>query len=122
MKYIFDEKTAAALSYVFGPFSGIFFLIISKNEFVLKNAMQSVVVFTMLLILNIIFGATPAAFLFAPLLPIISILTFIIWLTLIYKAWQGDYWEVPLLSPISKKLWNLSMHALNKAGKRVVGS
>jgi len=39
-----------------------------------------------------------------PLVPIVGIATFVLWLLLIYKAWQGEKWEVPLLGKFAKQL------------------
>jgi len=38
------------------------------------------------------------------LVPLVGIITFILWLLLIYKAWMGENWEVPVLGKITKNL------------------
>lgn len=93
------KEMAAALSYVLGPVTGIFFLVISKDQFVKFHAMQSVVVFVFLLVLQWALGMTIILF---PLSAIIGLVTFALWLVLIYKAWQGDEWQVPVLGKIAR--------------------
>ena len=95
------KEVAGALSYVLGPISGIFFLVTNKDPFVRFHAMQSTVVFASLFILQWILGITVILF---PLSALISLATFVLWLVLIYKAWQGDQWEMPVLGKIAKNL------------------
>lgn len=97
----FKKETAGALAYVLGPITGIFFLVTSKDPFVRFHAMQSTVVFVFLFVVQWVLGITIILF---PLSALISLATFVLWLVLIYKAWQGQEWEVPVLGKISKNL------------------
>jgi uncharacterized membrane protein len=94
------KNTAAALSYVLGPVTGVVFYLIEKDPFVKFHAMQSTVVFIALFILQWVFGIT---IILLPLVPLISILGFVLWLLLIYKAWQGEKFEVPVLGKYAKQ-------------------
>lgn len=94
------KETAGALSYVLGPITGIIFLITSKDPFVRFHAMQSTVVFVGLFILQWILGFT---IILLALVPIVGIVGFVLWLVLIYKAWQGQEWEVPFLGKFARK-------------------
>ena len=94
------KNTAAALSYVLGPVTGVIFYVLEKDPFVRFHAMQSIVVFVVLFVLQWVFGLT---IILLPLVPLISILSFVLWLLLIYKAWQGDEWEVPVLGKYARK-------------------
>lgn len=96
-----DKNTAAALSYVLGPLTGVVFLLLEKDPFVRFHAMQSVLVFGVLILLQWLFGVV---IVLLPLVPLVSILIFILWLVLIYKAWQGDEWEVPVLGMYVRRL------------------
>lgn len=96
-----DKTTAAALSYVLGPITGVVFYVISKDPFVRFHALQSIVVFGILVLVQMILGAT---IIFVFLLPLISILSFILWLVLIYKAWLGEEWLVPVLGDVVEKV------------------
>ncbi len=95
-----DKNTAGALSYVLGPITGVIFLVLEKDPYVRFHAMQSIVVFVTLFVLQFVMSAT---IILLPLVPLITVLGFVLWLLLIYKAWQGDQWEVPVLGKYSKK-------------------
>lgn len=95
------KEVAGALSYVLGPITGIFFLVTSKDPFVRFHAMQSTVVFVVLFVLQWVLGITIILF---PLSALIGIVAFILWLVLIYKAWQGDEWETPILGKMARNL------------------
>jgi uncharacterized membrane protein len=95
-----NKNTAGALAYVLGPITGIIFLVLEKDPFVKFHAMQSIVVFVALFILQWVFGLT---IILLPIVPIVSILSFVLWLLLIYKAWMGEEWEVPVLGKYARK-------------------
>jgi len=91
------KNTAAALSYVLGWLTGIVFLLIEKDPFVRFHAMQSIIVFGALTIIN-----------FIPLIgwilsPLVLIVGFILWLLLIYKAYQGEEFKLPVVGDFAKK-------------------
>jgi|SRR3989344_2220201 len=94
------KNTAGALAYVLGPITGVIFYVLEKDPFVRFHAMQSIVVFVILFVLQWVLGLT---LILLPLVPLISILSFVLWLLLIYKAWQGEEWEVPVLGKYAKK-------------------
>lgn len=94
------KNTAGALSYVLGPLSGVVFLILEKDPFVRFHAMQSIVVFGVIFILQWAFGIT---IFLAPLSGLLAIAGFALWLVLIYKAWKGEEWEVPYLGKYARK-------------------
>jgi uncharacterized membrane protein len=94
------KNTAAALSYVLGPVTGVVFYVLEKDPFVRFHAMQSIVVFVVLFALQWIVGIT---IVLLPVVPLISILGFVLWLLLIYKAWMGEEWEVPMLGAYARK-------------------
>jgi uncharacterized membrane protein len=96
-----NKNTAGALTYVLGPITGIIFLILEKDPYVRFHAMQSIVVFILLFVLQAVLGMT---LILLPLVPLIGIVSFVLWLILIYKAWQGEKWEVPLLGKFAKQL------------------
>ncbi|OGM26717.1 hypothetical protein A3D00_01420 [Candidatus Woesebacteria bacterium RIFCSPHIGHO2_02_FULL_38_9] len=95
------KNTSAALSYMIGPFTGFIFLILEKDKYVRFHAMQSMVVFMGLFVLDWILTLTVFLAVFVPLVGIIG---FILWLLLIYKAWMGEEWEVPFAGKIARQL------------------
>src|SRR3990172_2613943 len=94
------RKTAAALSYVLGPVLGVGFFLLEKDPFVKFHAMQSIVVFGILFLLQWAFVLT---IFLAPLSGLLIIVMFVLWLMLIYKAWSGEEWEVPVLGNYTRK-------------------
>ena len=97
------KNTSAALSYVLGPVTGVIFLIIEKDEFVRFHAMQSIIFGVVAFVLNMILGFT---IILALVLPILWIVEFILWLVLIYKAWQGEEWELPVIGKFARQMLN----------------
>ncbi len=96
-----SKETSGALAYVLGPLTGIIFLILDKNPYVRFHAMQSIVVFTALFIADwVLLFSLVLSF----LIPFIAIIGFILWLLLIYKAWLGSEFEVPVLGKITRQL------------------
>jgi len=91
------KNTAAALSYALGWLSGIVFLLIEKDSFVRFHAAQSVVTFGILTIIVLI----PFLWFFVP---IAWIFGFVLWLVLIYKAYQGEEFKLPWVGDLAKKL------------------
>ena len=95
-----DKNTSAALSYVLGPITGLAFFIFDTDPFVRFHALQSIFTIGGLLLFIWILGAT--AFL-APLIPLITILLFVLYLALIYTAWSGQAWQVPIIGEFVAK-------------------
>ncbi len=93
------KNTSGALAYVLGPITGVIFLVIDKDPFVKFHAMQSIVVFVGLFVLQAIMGVT---LILAIFIPLVSLLSFVLWILLIYKAWQGEEWEVPYIGKIAR--------------------
>ena len=96
-----NKNTAAALSYILGPVSGVLFLAIEKDPYVRFHAMQSIVVLGGLIVLWFIL---PFTIILIFLVPLIMILYFVLMLILIYKAWQGEEWEVPVVGKFARQL------------------
>ena len=95
------KNTAGALAYVLGPITGVIFLILEKDPFVRFHAMQSIVVFVTLFVLQWVLGLT---IILLVLVPLVGILSFVLWLLCIYKAWMGEEWEVPVLGKFARQL------------------
>lgn len=95
------KNVSAALSYVLGPITGGIFLVIEKDPFVRFHAMQSIVVSVVMIGLQWVLGLS-IVLLF--LVPIIGIVSFVLWLLMIYKAWMGQEWEVPVLGKFARSL------------------
>jgi uncharacterized membrane protein len=98
-----DANVAAALSYLIGFISGIVILVVEKeNRFVRFHAMQSTVLFLGIVAVDIllqivpILGALVVVFLIIPA-------SAVLWLILMYKAYQGDEFSLPIVGPFAAR-------------------
>ena len=104
------KETAAALATLFGPtiVVPILFLLIEKDEFVKFWAMQSVVTSAGLFVIFWGIGIFAFTIILAPLVAFINGLLmlagFILWLTYVYKSWQGEKWVAPIAGNIATNL------------------
>lgn len=96
-----NKNTAGALSYVLGVITGVLFLVLEKDSFVRFHAMQSIVFSVSAIVVNMVLGMT---LVLAILVPILWVAEFVIWLMLIYKAWQGVEWELPVIGKFARQL------------------
>ncbi len=96
-----NKNTAAALSYVLGPISGVLFLALEKDKYVRFHAMQSIIFSVVGIVLNMVLGFT---IVLALILPLLWIGEFVLWLVLMYKAWQGEEWELPVLGKFARQM------------------
>ncbi len=97
-----NENTEAALTYLVGFFTGIFFLLVEKKSpFIRFHAWQSTITFGLLLVIYIILGFLPifGAFL-ANLLDLVGL---VLWLFLMWKAYQGEQYHLPYLGNLAEK-------------------
>ncbi len=91
-----DKNLKAALCYVGVWVTGLIFLLTEKDEEIRFHAMQSVVTFGALTILTMI-----------PLLgwilaPLVMIFSFVLWLVLIIKAYQGEKFKLPVVGEFAE--------------------
>ncbi len=99
------ENLEGALSYFLGFISGIFFLILEKeNKFVRFHAMQSVLLFIPLTIIGYILSWIPIIGWLGSWL--ISMASFVLWLFLMYKAFSKELYKVPFIGDIAEKQIN----------------
>jgi uncharacterized membrane protein len=90
-----DANVAAALTYAIGWVTGVAFLFFEhENNFVRFHAIQSIIVFgglslAWMIALSVPFFGWIVAFLIIP--PVSAVL----WLVLMYKAYQGERYKVP---------------------------
>ena len=97
-----DANVAACLSYVFGFITGILFYVLEKeNKFVKFHAMQSIVVFGFFFVLNIILPFIPIIGWI--LLPITWVASFVLWVILLIKAYQGERFKLPVAGDKAEK-------------------
>ena len=103
-----EENVAGLLCYVLGWISGLVFILIEKeNKFVRYHAMQSIIVFGSITVIQIIlsiFSVIPfLGFIFSVLSWIVSIITIILWIVLMVKAFQGQMYKLPWAGNMAEK-------------------
>ena len=97
-----EPHVAALLSYLLGFITGIIFYIIEKdNKFVRFHAMQSIVTFGALFVLQMVLARIPIVG--AVLIPILSIVSLILWILLMFKAYQGERFKLPMAGDIAER-------------------
>lgn len=93
---------AAMITYLLGFITGIIFIIIEKeNKFVRFHAMQSIIVSVALLILSVVLGFVPVIGWLISI--IIAPVTFVLWVILIYKAYNNEWFELPVIGKIARE-------------------
>ena len=96
------ENVAGLLCYVLGWISGIVFLLLEReNKFVRFHAIQSICVFGIITIVNLILGWIPV--LGTIIGVIIWIIGLILWIVLMIKAYQGVKYKLPWAGDIAEK-------------------
>ena len=112
------ENVASGLCYVLGWVTGIIFLLIDKRPNVRFHAAQSIVVFGGLHVLRIVLGMVfgfgmfggwwgghMMTFGFAGLLfACLGLLTFVLWIVLMIKGFQGEKFRVPVAADFAEQL------------------
>jgi uncharacterized membrane protein len=110
-----SENVAALLSYVLGWITGLIFYLIDKRPFVRFHAAQSIVTFGGLHIIRIVLGiAFGVGWWFggpmgwgtlgagAALFTVLGLLTFILWILCMVKAYQGVRFKLPLAGDVAE--------------------
>ena len=109
-----QANIAGLLSYILGWITGlIFFLIEKENKFVRFHAMQSMIIFGALFILQIVvwmFMMILAMMRLGVLIPLFSLvngfvmlLGLVLWVVLMIKAYQGEKFKLPVIGDIAEK-------------------
>ncbi len=97
-----SENIEGLLCYVLGFITGVVFLVLEKeNKFVRFHAMQSLATFLVLFVISTVIGWIPFIGLIISFL--IGILGLILWLLLMYKAFKGERFKLPLVGDFAEK-------------------
>lgn len=116
-----DPNLAGALSYLFGPVTGILFYVLEDDdEFVRFHAVQSILVFGGLFVVSVglsvvatVLSVVPVVGLIVSLaLGLVSLLlvpvAFVAWVGLMYTAYRGDRRQVPLVGAYARRYASVS--------------
>jgi uncharacterized membrane protein len=109
-----EPNVAAALSYILGLITGIIFLVLEKeNRFVRFHAAQSIAVSVIIIAVSIAVSLVSGILAFIPVLGWVVVLlltmglsigTFILWVLLMWRAYQGEEWELPIAGDFARKM------------------
>jgi len=96
------ENIAGALCYFFPFAGGIVFLALEKrSRYVLFHALQSLIVFGILMVCHILGSLLP---LLGPLLAaVIFLCSFAVWLLMVYQALQGKWYKLPWAGELAER-------------------
>jgi len=97
-----NENLLAASSYLLWWVTGLIILLVEKeNKFVRFHAMQSTILFGGIFVINIFLGFIPILGWLTGLL--ILFVAFILWIVLMWKAFQGEMYKVPYVGDLAEK-------------------
>jgi uncharacterized membrane protein len=112
-----DENVASAATYLLGWITGIIFFVVEKdNKTVRFHALQSILTFLPLMILWWILGSVYSMMVFGAgiygavgiwgilslIALLISLVMLLLWLFLMYKAYMGEKFKVPIVGDIAE--------------------
>ncbi len=105
-----DENIAGLLCYLLGVITGIIFYVIEKeSKFVRFHALQSIIVFGGLAVVNMIIIPVLAV---VPILGwivgvllsfLLSIASLVLWVLLMYKAYKGEMYKLPVAGSLAER-------------------
>ena len=102
-----EPNIAAGLSYVISPITGIIFLVLEKEDkFVRFHAFQSILFGIAFSVAWFIASALAVLLIGFILMPLLSIGGLVLYLMLIWKAYNGEMYELPYLGKIAKEQIN----------------
>lgn len=97
-----DQNIAGLLAYALGWISGLIVILVEKtNDFVRFHAMQSILTFGALTVLNLLLGTVLGFFLF--LIPFLNLLGVVLWILLMVKAYQGERYKLPVIGDLAEE-------------------
>lgn len=100
-----SENIEGLLCYALGWVTGIIFLIIEKeSKFVKFHAIQSIITFLFLQVAYWVIRFIP--FIGGLLATLISILMFILWILLMYKAYNREMYKLPVAGDVAEQQVN----------------
>ena len=110
-----QENVAAALCYLLGVLTAVLFLVLepyNRNRNIRFHAFQSLFVWIGMVVIGIAFGIVSNIIAFLPFIgwlvvllmwPLFGIACFGLWLMLMYKAYNGERWVLPVVGPMAEK-------------------
>lgn len=113
-----SENIAGLLCYALGWITGLVFYFVDKRPFVRYHAAQSIVTFGGLQIVSIVIGGffgfslltggLGAFSLGVALSRLVDLVTFVLWIVLMIRAYQHDRFRVPIAADLAEKIFGKS--------------
>ena len=98
-------NVAGLLCYLVGWITGLIFLLIEKeSKFVRFHAIQSISIYVVLFVVYLIFMFIPVIGLIVDIL--LGLGMFVLWIVLMYKAYQGEKFKLPIIGDFAEKQTN----------------
>jgi uncharacterized membrane protein len=102
-----EPNVAGLLCYLGTWITGIIFLLLEqKNRFVRFHAIQSIAIFGMLMVASAALTQLPLVGWFFG--SVIGVLTFILWIVLMVKAYKGELYKIPVAGDIAESVAGVS--------------
>jgi len=110
-----EENMACALCYLVGLLTGVLFLVLApynQNRLIRFHAFQSIFVHIasffvfiglMIVVSFLHFIPVLGTILALMLYPVVGLVFFILWLMLMYKAYNRERWVLPIVGPLAEK-------------------
>ena len=110
-----DEHVASALCYLLGVLTGILFLVVepyNKNRTIRFHALQSIFAWVAVVIASMAISIVSGIWALVPyagwminslLWSAFALSVFILWLLLMYKAYNKERWVLPVIGPLAEK-------------------
>ena len=106
-----EENVAGLLCYVLGWITGLIFFLIDKRPFVRFHAIQSIgmsiALFAVYLVIGVLFTMLhfmSMGFLALAIYPLLGLLVFVLWIFMMYKAYQHEKFMLPIIGPIAANM------------------
>ena len=97
-----NENLMGAAAYLLGFITGIIFLLLEKeSKYVRFHAMQSLILFGGVFVVNLALGFVPIIGWVAGL--VLSLGSFVLWIVCMWKAFQGEMYKVPYVGELAEK-------------------
>ena len=97
-----DQKVAGLLCYLLWVVTAVIMLLIEKeNRFVRFHAMQSILISIVLFVISFTFAFIPIIGWVLGLF--MTPITFILWIFMMYKAYNGDWIKLPIIGDMAEK-------------------
>ena len=98
-------NVAGLLCYIAGWVSGLIFLLIEKeSKFVRFHAIQSIAIYVVLFVIYMVFWFIPIIGWIINIF--IGLAMFILWIVLMYKAYHGEKFKLPIVGDFAEKQAN----------------